>query len=73
MNSKYGVRIYPLDDEVILIKQTIKKAGSNFYRVDIAADGQHREAHVNINSDEEIAKAVRAALKGGLKRSIVDI
>lgn len=71
--DKYGVRIYPLDNEVILVKQTIKKSGSNAYIVDIAADGQHREAHVNIADDREIAQAVRAALSGRLKRTLRDI
>ena len=60
--DKYGVRICPLDDEIILVKQTVKKPGANTYIVDIAADGQHREAHVNIADDQEIAQAVRAAL-----------
>lgn len=71
--DKYGVRIYPLDDEVILVKQTVKKIGSNTYIVDVATDGQHREAHVNIDNDQEIAQAVRAALGGRLKRTIRDI
>lgn len=34
MNYKYGARIYPLDSEVILIKQTIKKPGSFSYVID---------------------------------------
>lgn len=67
--AKYGVRIYPLDTEVILIKQTIKKDGSPTYVVDTLPNGDHREAHVSINSDTEIADAIRTALRGSLKRS----
>ena len=69
MNNKYGVRIYPLDSKVILVKQTIKKAGSPRYVVDTMVDGDHREAHVDINDDHNIAEAVRIALNGGLTRS----
>lgn len=67
--DKYGVRIYPLDSKVILIKQTVKKAGSPSYVVDTLADGDHREAHVDINDDQQIAETIRTALKGHLKRS----
>ncbi|MCD6599695.1 MAG: hypothetical protein J7L19_03890 [Dehalococcoidia bacterium] len=70
---KYGVRIYPLDSKVILVKQTIKKEGAHTYIVDITSDSEHREAHVEIDNDQDIAEAVRAALRGGLKRSIRDI
>ena len=73
MSNKYGVRIYPLDSKVILIKQTVKKEGEPTYVVDTMSDGNHREAHVNIDDDREIAEAVRAALKGNLKRSILEI
>lgn len=71
--NKYGVRIYPLDSKVILVKQTVKKEGSLTYIVDTMSDGEHREAHVGIDDDQEIAEAVRAALRGGLRRSIRDI
>lgn len=67
--AKYGVRIYPLDSEVILIKQTVKKDGSPTYVVDTLPNGDHREAHVPIDSDGEIADAVRTALRGSLKHS----
>ncbi|MDD4877018.1 MAG: hypothetical protein PHQ86_07840 [Dehalococcoidales bacterium] len=69
MKNKYGVRIYPLDKKVILIKQTVKKDGSSNYVVDTMADGEHREAHVDINDDRGIADAVRTALTGNLQRS----
>lgn len=68
--NKYGVRIYPLTGEVILVKQTIKKDNSPSYVVDAMADGNHREAHVNLKDDARIAEAVRTALRGQLKRSI---
>lgn len=71
--NKYGVRIYPLDSKVILVKQTAKKEGSLTYVVDTTSDGEHREAHVKIDDDREIAEAVRAALRGGLRRSVRDI
>ncbi len=71
--NKYGVRIYPLDSKVILVKQTVKRGGSLTYVIDTTSAGEHREAHVEIDNDQEIAEAVRAALSGGLKRSIRDI
>ena len=71
--NKYGVRIYPLDSKVILVKQTVKKEGALTYVIDTTSDGEHREAHVEIDNDQEIAEAVRAALSGGLRRSIGDI
>ena len=67
--GKYGVRIYPLSTEKILIKQTVKKVGSPTYVVDTLPSGDHREAHVSIHSDAAIADAVRTALIGKLKRS----
>lgn len=71
--DKYGVRVYPLDSDIILVKQTVKRAGSPTYVVDTTPDGEHREAHVRINNDREIAEAVRAALRGKLKRSVRDL
>lgn len=67
--DKYGVRIYPLDEHVILIKQTVKRSGSLRYVVDTLPNGDHREAHVNIDDDKDIATAVRAALKGNLQHT----
>ena len=67
--AKYGVRIYHLEDKVILIKQTVKKEYSGVYVVDTTADGEHREAHVSLDNDKDIADAVRTALRGGLLRS----
>lgn len=70
MNDKYGVRIYPLRGKIILVKQTVKKIGAASYVVDTMVNGDHREAHVHINNDKDIAEAVRLALKGNLKRSV---
>jgi len=71
--NKYGVRIYPLDSKVILVKQTVKREGSPTYVVDTTSNGDHREAHVEIGDDREIAEVVRAALRGKLRRSVKDI
>lgn len=64
--NKYGVRIYPLNPEVILIKQTVKRPGSPRYVVDTWQDGTHREAHISQDDSEGIADAVRSALRGKL-------
>jgi len=37
--NKYGVRIYPLDSKVILVKQTVKRQGSPTYVVDTTSGG----------------------------------
>jgi hypothetical protein len=71
--NKYGVRIYPLDSKVILVKQTVKKEGSPTYVVDTTSESEHREAHIKIDDNQEIAEAVRAALRGRLRRSVKDI
>lgn len=63
---KFGVRIYPINSEVILIKQTVKKPGSKRYVVDTLPDGTHREAHIKFNDTNSIAGAVRLALQGTL-------
>jgi len=67
MNYKYGARIYPLDLEVILIKQTIKKPGSSNYVIDRLEDGRHREKHVTWEDSLDIADAVRRALRAELQ------
>jgi len=54
-----GVRIYPLNGGIILVKQTVKR-GPRY-----VVDGQ-RELHVNIENDAALGAAVRAALKGQL-------
>ncbi len=68
MNNKYGARIYPLDSKVILVKQTVRRVGSPSYVVDTMSNGDHREAHVDMGDDRQIADAVREALAGKLQR-----
>lgn len=63
----YGVRIYRLNPDYLLIKQTVKKTGSPRYIVDILPDGTHREKHIDINDDKGIADAVRHAIEGKLR------
>ena len=52
-----------------LSSRPVKKVGSPSYVVDTTADGDHREAHVDIDDDRQIAEAIRTALKGRLKLS----
>jgi len=70
VNDYYGARVYKVDEDVILVKQTIKKPIRNTksasYVVDMAADGTHKEKHVDINDDKSVADAVRQALSGSL-------
>ena len=63
----YGVRIYKLNPDYILIKQTVKKTGSPRYIVDTLPDGTQREKHIDINDDNSIADAIRHALNGKLR------
>lgn len=68
MADKFGVRIYKMpDSEVILIKQTVKKAGR--YVIDTLQDGTHREIHVSLDDTVGIADAVRKAIRGKLQAS----
>jgi hypothetical protein len=67
ISNRYGVRIYVMpDSDVILIKQTVKRLGSQRYVIDTLGDGMHREKHIGIDDSAGIASAVRAALKGKL-------
>ncbi len=61
---KFGARVYPLDSEVILIKQTVKKPDSSRYVVDVLPDGTHREAHIRFDDVKSIGAAVHSALMG---------
>ncbi|MGI2335755.1 MAG: hypothetical protein ACRKGH_03815 [Dehalogenimonas sp.] len=63
---RYGARVYQLDYEKILIKQTIQKETLGEYVVDVMDKGKHRESHIPINDDHAIAEAVRTALRGEL-------
>ena len=65
MTDKFGVRIYKMpDSEVLLIKQTVKKAGR--YVIDTLKDGTHREIHVSLDDTVSIADAIRKAMRGKL-------
>jgi len=62
----YGVRIYPVNPEYILIKQTVRKTDSKTYVIDHNSDGTQKQKHIGINDDKGIADAVRHALVGKL-------
>lgn len=61
--GKYGVRVFKISDETLLIKQTIKK-GKN-QNDPYVIDGQ-KEKHVNIHDDSAIANAIRDGVFGKL-------
>ncbi len=63
----YGVRVYSVNPEYILIKQTVKKTGSKTYVIDHKSDGSQKEKHISINDDKGIADAIRHALTGKLQ------
>ena len=62
----YGVRIYKMNPDQILIKQTVKKSGSPRYTIDTYSDSSQRQKHIDINDDKSIADAVRFSLEGKL-------
>jgi hypothetical protein len=62
-SGKYGVRVFKISYETLLIKQTIKKGKSQ--NSPYVIDGQ-RERHVNINDDSGIADAIRDGILGKL-------
>jgi len=61
---KYGVRIYKVSDNTLLVKQTIKsgRRQNETYVID-----EQKERHVDIDDDEAIANAVRDGIAGKLK------
>jgi len=61
--NKYGVRVFKVSGETLLIKQTVK-SGSNSNDPYIIDD--HKERHVKINDDSAIAEAVRDGVYGKL-------
>ena len=61
--NKFGVRVFKVSEETLLIKQTIKR-GSN-PNDPYVIDGQ-KERHVKINDDSAIANAVRDGVSGKL-------
>jgi hypothetical protein len=60
---KYGARIYLLASGKGLVKQTIKKQRNGDYVVD-----GHRERHVDLADDAQVADAIRTALAGQMAR-----
>ena len=69
-NQDFGARIYNVNGDRILIKQTIKKSVPNTnlkrYVLDCLPDGTHKERHLDKNNDKAIADAVRDAINGQL-------
>ena len=57
---KYGVRVFKVDEDALVIKQTILRGGR--YVID-----EQRERFVDMDNDSEIARAVRAGVVGRLK------
>lgn len=60
---KYGVRVFKVSEKTLLIKQTIKRGGTQ--NDPYVIDG-HKERHVKINDDSAIADAVRDGVSGKL-------
>ena len=61
--GKYGVRVFKISDETLIIKQTIKKGEDQ--NAPYVIDGQ-KERHVKINDDSGIADAIRDGVLGKL-------
>jgi hypothetical protein len=61
---KYGVRVYKLSEDTLLIKQTVKSGSrtNDAYVID-----EQKELHVSIEDDAAIANAVRDGVAGRLK------
>ncbi|MFC1980402.1 hypothetical protein ACFLVS_06165 [Chloroflexota bacterium] len=68
MSNKYGVRIYPPfpDSDIILILQTIKRAGSLRYVINVREDGKH-QTHTSVDDTAIIADTVQRYLRGELR------
>ena len=60
---RYGVRVFKVSEETLLIKQTIKRGNSP--NDPYVIDGQ-KEWHVKIGNDSAIADAVRNGVSGKL-------
>lgn len=67
---KYGARITPLSDGRALVKQTVKSgsAQNDEYVLDKDKENgnKHKECHVNLKNDKEVADSIRNALEGKL-------
>ena len=61
----YGARVYKINEQTILVKQTIKNGDEQ--NAPYVVDGQ-RELHVDIADDKAIANAVRDAIHGRLPK-----
>jgi len=61
--TQYGARVYRLANNRALIKQT-RKSGHD-QNSDYVVD-EHREKHVDLTDDAQVAQAVRDALDGKL-------
>ena len=54
---KHGTRVYPLNSDRILVKQTEQKAGNGGgYTLSVDGNGTHPERHVRENDDAGIAR-----------------
>jgi hypothetical protein len=61
--KKFGVRIFKISKETILVKQTIKNGEKQ--NAPYIIDGQ-KERHVSLTDDSAIAEAVRDGVAGKL-------
>lgn len=67
MANKYGVRIYPVDSDQVLIRQTVKRPDSPRYVIDRREDGWYRQIHISVNDTASVIDAIRQALRGELQ------
>ena len=63
VKGKFGVRVFKISDDTLLIKQTIKKGEDQ--NAPYVIDGQ-KERYVKINDDFGIADAIRDGVFGKL-------
>ena len=60
---RYGARVFPLAGNKALVKQTVKSGTAQ--NADYVID-EHRERHVDLGDDAQVAQAIRDALAGAL-------
>ncbi len=65
VSTPHGARVYKIDENTILIKQTVKRGSEQNapYVID-----EHKEAHVDITDDVAISDAIRNAICGQLPK-----
>jgi hypothetical protein len=67
---KYGARVLPLSGGRAVVKQTVKSGSGQNARYTIDKDksnhNKHKESHINLKNDKEVAASIRAALAGRL-------